>query len=108
MKQWTVGIANEAKGQLAAIRDSRILQNISKRIDRLQFEPDKQGKPLNDTLSGYHSVRAVGQRYRIIYKIEEDQVLVLVVTVGIRKEGDKKDAYALAKRLAELDLLDQN
>ncbi|GAC1428397.1 MAG: hypothetical protein NVS4B1_07430 [Ktedonobacteraceae bacterium] len=44
----------------------------------------------------------MGQRYRIIYKLEEDQV----VLVGIRKEGDKKDAYALAQNLAELGLLD--
>ena len=103
---WTVSVAKRAKEQLIAIKDNRILQSISQRIDKLQFEPDKQGKPLSDELSGYYSVRAVGQRYRIIYKIEEEQVLVLVVLVGIRKDGDKKDAYALAKKLAELGLLE--
>jgi mRNA interferase RelE/StbE len=57
-------------------------------------------------LEGYRSVRAVGRRYRIIYKLEEEQVVVVVVTIGIRKDGDKKDAYELAKKLAQLNLLE--
>jgi mRNA interferase RelE/StbE len=106
MKHWKVGIAEGAKKQLAAIEDTRIRENIVKRIDRLQDEPEKQGKLLKDDLAGYRSVRAVGQRYRIIFRIENELILVVVVAIGIRKEGDKKDAYALAKKLAKLDLLD--
>jgi len=105
MKRWTIGLAKQARKQLTEITDSRILKHISQRIDKLEYEPEKQGKPLNDDLAGYRSVRAVGQRYRIIYKIDEDRVLVLVVTVGIRKEGDKHDAYAQAIKLARLGLL---
>ena len=105
MKRWAIGLAKQARKQLAEIADSRIRKHISKRIDRLEYEPEKQGKPLNDELAGYRSVRAVGQRYRIIYRLEEDRVLVLVVTVGIRKEGDKNDAYAQAIKLARLGLL---
>ena len=107
MKRWAIGLAKQAKKQLAEIADSRIRKHISKRIDRLEYEPEKQGKPLNDELAGYRSVRAVGQRYRIIYRLEEDRVLVLVVMVGIRKEGDKNDAYAQAIKLARLGLLGQ-
>ncbi len=106
MKQWTVGVASAAQKQLEAIGDNRIRKRIAQRIDRLQQEPDKQGKPLADELEGYRSVRAVGQRYRIIYKLEEEQVVVVVVTIGIRKDGDKKDAYELAKKLAKLNLLE--
>jgi len=106
MKQWTVGVASEAQKQLQAIADSRIRKSIAQRIDRLQYEPDKQGKPLKDDLEGYRSVRAVGQRYRIIYQLEEEQVVVIVVTIGIRKDSDKKDAYELAKKLAKLNLLE--
>ena len=105
MKRWAIGLAKQARKQLTEITDSRILKHISQRIDKLEYEPEKQGKPLNDDLAGYRSVRAVGQRYRIIYKIDEDRVLVLVVTVGIRKEGDKHDAYAQAIKLARLGLL---
>lgn len=106
MKQWIIGVASEAQKQLKAIEDSRIRKQILQRIDRLQYEPDKQGKPLKDDLEGYRSVRAVGQRYRIIYKLEEEQVVVIVVAIGIRKDGDKKDAYELAKKLAKLNLLE--
>ena len=55
---------------------------------------------------GYRSLRAVGQRYRVIYRVEEDQVLVLVVAVGIRKEGDKRDIYTLARKLLRLHLVE--
>jgi hypothetical protein len=48
----------------------------------------------------------VGQRYRIIYKLQDTEILVAVVCIGIRKEGDKKDVYEVAKKLARLGLLD--
>ncbi len=61
---------------------------------------------MRDDLIGYRSVRAVGQRYRVLYKVYEERVTVLVVALGIRKDGDKKDAYELAKRLMRQGLLD--
>ncbi len=71
---------------------------MSDRIDKLKTDPEKQGKPLLDKLKAYRSLRAVGQRYRIIYKVEVDKVVVLVVGVGLRKEGD---IYALIEKLLE-------
>ncbi|MBE9051374.1 type II toxin-antitoxin system RelE/ParE family toxin [Nostocales cyanobacterium LEGE 11386] len=62
-------------------------------MDHLKTDPEKQGKPLVDKLKGYRSIRAVGQRYRIIYKVELDKVVVLVVGLGMGKEGDKGDIY---------------
>jgi mRNA interferase RelE/StbE len=102
---WIVRLTVPAKKQLAAIGDKRIRESISRRINGLENEPEKQGKLLTDELAGSRSIRAVGQRYRIIYKIEAERVIVLVVTIGIRREKDKKDAYELAKRLARLGLL---
>jgi mRNA interferase RelE/StbE len=96
-----------AEQQLKLISDRRLQESLRVRLKRLEVEPEKQGKPLKEELTGYGSVRAVGQRYRIIYKIEEERVLVLVVMVGIRKEGDKHDAYAQAIKLARLGLLGQ-
>ncbi|HVB74351.1 MAG TPA: type II toxin-antitoxin system RelE/ParE family toxin [Ktedonobacteraceae bacterium] len=107
MKRWVVSLTREAYVQLLAISDRRIQESIQKRINRLEDEPEKQGKPMRDELSGFRSIRAVGQRYRIIYKVEEAQVTVVVVTLGIRKDGDKKDVYELAKRLMRLGLLDR-
>ncbi len=86
---------------LATIQDRREQEKLSERIDQLKVEPEKQGKALVDNLSGFRSVRAVGQRYRIVYKVEPAQILVLVVGIGRRKDGDKKDIYTLLQKLLE-------
>ena len=104
--KWGVIILPAAEKQLVATKDKRIREGISRRINGLENDPERQGKLLTDELAGYRSIRAVGQRYRIIYKIEAERVIVLVVTIGIRKEKDKKDAYELAKKLVRLGLLD--
>lgn len=75
---------------LAAVKDRREQEKLGDRIDQLKSEPEKQGKALLDNLSGFRSIRAVGQRYRIVYKVESERVLVLVVGIGRRKDGDKK------------------
>ena len=106
MKHWNVVILPVAKEHLATIRDRRIQEGLKSSLRRLEYEPEKQGKPLSDELAGYRSIRAVGQRYRILYKVEEEQVIGAVVAVGIRKARDKKDVYELAKKLARLGLLD--
>jgi len=90
---------------LEAIQDRRVRDKIRDRIDGLAEEPEKQGKPLTGELTGYRSLRAVGQRYRIVYRIEEGKVLVLVMALGIRKEGSGKDIYMLAQKLLRLRLL---
>lgn len=96
---WNVEITKDALKQLQAITDKRVRKNLFKRIEELANEPERQGKPLHDELTGLRSVRAIGQRYRIIYKIERDRVIVFVVAVGIRKEGDRSDIYQIAARL---------
>ncbi len=92
--------------QLQGIADRRVRQKIRERIDALSENPELQGKPLIAELSGYLSLRAVGQRYRIIYKVDGEKVTVFVVAVGIRKTGSKDDVYTLARKLLRLGLLD--
>lgn len=48
----------------------------------------------------------MGQHYRIIYKVKQDTVVVFVVAVGIRRDGDRNDIYSLAKKLFRLNLLE--
>lgn len=106
MVTYRVIIQPAALKMLKTISDRRVQKAITDRIEGLATEPEKQGKPLTDELAGYRSLRAVGQRYRIIYRVEKGRVLVLVVAVGMRKEGSRKDVYALAQRLIRLRLLD--
>lgn len=103
---WRVVITNEAKRHLAEIKDRRVQGKIKEAILGLSEHPDVQGKPMIEELKGYRSLRAVGQRYRILYHVEADVITVFVVLVGIRKEGDSKDVYALAKKLLSQGLLE--
>lgn len=105
MTDWQITVLPIAEKQLAAIKDTRIRESIAKRIETLHQEPEKQGKPLIGDLAGFRSIRAVGQRYRVLYKIEAKKVIVSIVALGIRKEGDKTDIYELARKLVRLGLL---
>ena len=91
---------------LKNIKDRRINKTIQERIEKLIKDPDKQGKELHGELRGYRCVRAVGQRYRIIYRIRNSAIIVLIVAVGLRKEGDKKDVYKLAQKMIRLRLIE--
>jgi len=102
---WRVEFTETAETLLASIRDRRIQEQIIKRAERLAIDPEKQGKPLSGDLFGYYSVRAVRERYRILFQIQNDVILVSVVAVGIRKQGDKNDIYTLAQRLFRQGLL---
>ncbi len=103
---WKTILTIQAKTMLEDIQDRRVQEKIRDRINGLVDEPEKQGKLLTGKLTGYRSLRAVGQRYRIIYRVEEDRVLVLVVAIGIRKEGNQKDIYSLARKILRLRLLE--
>ena len=102
---YRVEIQPAALGMIARIGDRRVQRKIFDRVEALAQDPELQGKPLGDELTGYRSIRLVGQRYRAIYRVERGLVIVVVVAVGLRKEGDKKDVYTLAKRLIRLGLL---
>lgn len=100
---YSIEITDNATQMLTDIRDRRIRRLLAARIDSLASEPEKQGRPLGGLLPGRRSCRAVGQRYRLIYRI--DEALVTIVAVGLRRAGDRDDVYALAERLTRLGLL---
>ena len=87
---------------LHAVTDRRIRDMIARRIDKLTKEPAKKGKALVAELTGFRSLRVA--RYRVLYKIDGKRVIV--VAVGIRREGDTKDIYARAKKLLRLKLIE--
>jgi mRNA interferase RelE/StbE len=66
----------------------RILKTIRK---KLATKPKEFGKPLRGELKGYWKLR-IG-KYRVIYEIEEEKVLVCVIMVGYRRD---EEAYKKA------------
>ena len=103
--KYRILITNTCLKLIEKIPDKKIQRSILDRIEQLSDEPHKQGKKLVKDLSGLLSVHAAG-RYRIIYKIDKRTVIVYVLAAGIRKEGDKKDIYKIAKKLLDAGLLD--
>jgi mRNA interferase RelE/StbE len=105
--KWRILLTPTSLKLLSDISDRRIREKIGVVIDRLIEDPEKQGKALLGELSGFRSVRAVGQRYRIIYQIRGNDIVVVIVAVGIRRDGAKDDIYNLAKKLFRLGLLSE-
>lgn len=102
---YTIKWTETALKLVASIHDQRIKRVISQRVDQLAATPEQQGKPLVGELAGFRSVRAVGQRYRIIYRVVRKEVVVTIVAVGRRKHGGTKDIYELARKLLKQRLL---
>jgi len=95
---WTVYFTSEAEKMLLQIRDRRIRKLLKARAAHLNSNPEIQGKPLSGNLAGLRSVRAVRQRYRIVYELFYEDHEVWIVAVGIRKAGSRDDAHEMAKR----------
>ncbi len=51
---------------------------------KLSLDPEAYGKPLLGEFFGYWRLR-IGD-YRVVYRIEKDKILVLVIKIGIRKD----------------------
>lgn len=98
---YRIEITPVALEALESISDRRTRSVILRSIDTLANEPAKRGKQLRGLLSGFMSTRAAGQRYRVVYKIDDKNELVVVYMVGIRKEGSRRDVYALAEWLVQ-------
>jgi len=64
---------------------------------------------LKGNLQDYRSIRAVGRRYRIIYQVKENEIEVIIVAAGIRRDGDKKrDLYELMKKYRINNILSES
>jgi mRNA interferase RelE/StbE len=99
---WRISITPTAMRMLTGITDRRIREKIVTIIDRPAEEPEKQGKVILGKLAGFRSIRAVSRRYRIIYTVKGEENVVMVVAVGIRREGARDDIYKLTKKLLRL------
>jgi mRNA interferase RelE/StbE len=103
--KYKILITDTCLALIEKIPDKKIRRTILNRIEELSDEPDKQGKMLVKDLSGFRSIHAAG-RYRIIYKVDKQTVIIYILAAGIRKQGDKKNIYKIAKKLLDAGLLD--
>ncbi|MBI3184065.1 MAG: type II toxin-antitoxin system RelE/ParE family toxin [Myxococcales bacterium] len=84
MAVYTVTILPEALRALEKL-PKEVQRRIRDKIDRLAHNPRPPGvKALQGSERGYLRLR-VGD-YRLIYRVEDEQLLVLVVRIGHRRE----------------------
>ena len=85
-KNWTVEFDDRARRELRKL-DTGIQQTILKYL-RLRIagpaDPRRFGKPLRRNLAGLWRYRV--EDYRLICRIEDNRVVVLVLQVGHRRE----------------------
>jgi mRNA interferase RelE/StbE len=102
--KYKVEITETCLSLIAKIPDKKIKISILDKIEALEKAPQKQGKALVKNLTGLRSIHAAG-RYRIIYKLDNNSNIVWVLAAEIRKQGDRKDIYEIAKKLIKSGLL---
>lgn len=80
-------------------------QVLKKAREVVGAAPETAGYPLKRELAGFRGIHT--DRYRIIWRIltlESGEAMADISYVGIRAEGDRRDAYVAAQRV--LDRLD--
>ena len=102
-----LGITETCLLLLEKITDKRVQSTIIGRIEGLKTDPEKQGKVLVKELADFHSIH-IAERYRVMYRIDGGSSYVWVLAVGMRKGGDQKDVYRIAKKLLAAGLLDDD
>ena len=86
MKKYIIKFTEEAKKKIKKL-DPPIKLVIKKAIESLAENPNR-GKPLSHELAGLYSLRI--SDYRIIYRIKGEVLVIIVITVGHRREIYKK------------------
>jgi mRNA-degrading endonuclease RelE of RelBE toxin-antitoxin system len=79
---------------------SNIQKQAVRKIQTIEAAPASAGYPLRKPLQGFRGIHS--GRYRIIWQLltlEGGEQVAEVVYVGIRSEGDERDAYAEFARL---------
>jgi mRNA interferase RelE/StbE len=91
-KTYTITYTEEAKDRIGEL-DPSMKPIVQKAIESLKTSP-LRGKPLSHQLAGLRSLRTTD--YRIIYRISDRELVIVVITVGHRR-----DVYRKLKSLLE-------
>ncbi len=79
---------------------TNIQKQAVRKMETIEAAPASAGYPLRRPLQGFRGIHS--GRYRIIWRLltlEDGEQVAEVAYVGIRSEGDERDAYAEFARL---------
>jgi mRNA interferase RelE/StbE len=83
VEKYRVSIKRSAVKEIEAIPQKKERQRIIQRIGQLAKDPRPTG---SKKLSGHDRYRIRQGSYRIVYSIEDNELVVVVVKVGHRKD----------------------
>jgi mRNA interferase RelE/StbE len=98
--KYRVRFADDTKKEFRRVGHAASADILTAVQKKLTTKPEEYGEPLARELVGYRKL-PVGQ-WRVVYYVEEGEVLVLVLAVGKRAEGDNENIYDQITR-ADLD-----
>jgi mRNA interferase RelE/StbE len=80
--------------------DGSVRNQLRKVLEKkLAVDPEGYGLPLRGSLAGYwkHQFRS----HRVVYRIYPQHQIVVVCSVGVRKQGDAEDIYRQLESVAK-------
>jgi len=83
VEKYRISIKRSAVQEIEAIAQKKERQRIIERIGQLADEPFPPG---SKKLSGHHKYRIRQGTYRILYEIKDNELIVVIVKVGHRKD----------------------
>lgn len=100
MPPYELRVSPEAREMLAEIKDVRQREQVERKMEKLANHPKLLGKPLRHDLSGF--LRCRMGRYRIVYRVLEEENIVRIYGVGMREDGSLDGIYARIEQILDL------
>ena len=89
--KYSLRILPEAEREWSKLNPS-IKQKLLKKLREVLEEPTRPNQALKGGLIGHYKVKIKSPGYRIVYRVEDDQLVVVLIAVGKRE-----DIYDIAK-----------
>jgi|SRR5580693_1382602 mRNA interferase RelE/StbE len=90
---------SDAAADIKAL-DGSVRNQLRKVLEKkLAVDPEGYGLPLRGSLSGYWKHQFA--QHRVIYRIYQQRRIVVVCSVGVRKQGDAADIYRQLESVAK-------
>ncbi len=89
----------DASADIKAL-DGSVRNQLRKVLEKkLAVDPEGYGLPLRGSLAGYWKHQFA--QHRVIYRIYPEHLVVVVCSVGVRKQGDAADIYRQLESVAK-------
>jgi mRNA interferase RelE/StbE len=71
--------------------DPSVRHKLEKTLERRLQNPFIESAALSGDLAGCYKIKSKSSGYRLIYKVTESELILLVITVGKREGGESYD-----------------